>query len=391
MTKARLVGRRGVGAAIAALVVAFSVVPSGRRAVAIEQPPTLWGSLRYSERGPGASYDGIANAMILGSFAPVAATRAGSALQIIFDLLQNPALAEAMGTDMGSVSDQLRQAAPAGAPPIRASYDALISFQLEADADGTTYHLASGTISWSTDNTTRLSIEDSTLEDNFHGEGVEALDPSSDTIDLTFEDRGDGWLGWTIDVDIEHTYLTDGQSSWTSPIGAISLVRSGSKVDLGGTTPFGPVPIPPLPSDLFADQQKFVGYTAVGTVPLVGDQILHTETWTNIVEGTQVASLEIRGDCSPVIIRPDPPRLVFDEANPARIEDTAQLQGLLSSESVARWRFPDVPFQAHYEPADMLGNRVDFSWQGLPERNDELGEYTLDVDYTDPAASGTSR
>ncbi len=373
-----------------AVVVAMTVilVTPGRSAATTDEPPTLWGSIRYSERGPGATYDGIANTFIMSSYAPVMATRAAGAMQLVVELLQNPAVAEAIGTDMGSVTDEIRRTLPAAKPPIKASYDALISFQLEAGRDGKTYRLKSGTISWSTRNFTRLSAGDITMVDDFQGSGTEELDPATDVIDLTFEPRDDGSIGWTLNVDVTHTYLTDGTSSWTTPIATISMVKTGPKLEVSGTTAVGPVPIPPMPEDLLADMTKTVGYVATGTVPLIGDQILHREIWTNIVEGTQMVTLEVRGDCSPVIVRPDPPRLVFDEANPAAIRDTAVLQGLLSVEQGAQWQFPDVPFDTEYEPGDMQGPRLDFTWRGLPKRNEDFGEYAIEVEYTDPAIAG---
>lgn len=382
--------RRRVVVVAAWLTLFTLLVPPRGVEAAPDTPDVIWGSISYQERGPGASLDGIANAFIMGSFAPVVGARLGRAQQVVFELLQNPALAEAMGTDMGSISDKLRGDDLVGRPPIRASYGAHVSFQLEADRDGTSYHLKSGTISWSSDNHTRLSANGMTLADDFSGGGVEALDPSSDVIDLTFEDRGGGSRTWTIDVEVDHTYRTVGESSWTWETGTISLVRTGSKVELGATTLFGPVPVPPLPPDLFADQVKTVVYAATGKVSATDDQtlqILETEAWTNILEGSQVARVEIRDDCSPVIVRPDPPRLVFDEATPGTISTTAVLQGPVFAQQAARWVFPEVPFEADYQPKDLAAPRVDFFWRGLPERNEQLGEYTVEVDYADPAVA----
>jgi len=376
--------RRLVAVGVAAVTVTALL---GVPVTAAEQaePDVLWGSIRYSERGPGATYDGIANSFIMGAFMPVAAARAGGAMQLVIELLQNPAMAEAIGTDMASVSDELRRSVPSGTPPIRARYDAFISFQLEAKSDGSGYRLKSGSISWSTDNTTVVSTEDLTLQDRFHGMDSELLDPAEDVIDLTFEDRGDGSIGWSLDVEVTHEYWTRGTSSWVTPVATISMTRDRSEMTLTGDTVFGPAPIPPLPSDLFADQTKTVGYTAVGSVFVIGDQILKTETWTNILEGSQLAQVEIRADCAPVIVEPEPPRLAFSEADVGTIEATARVLGPAFAQQAARWEFPDVPFDAVYEPKDQIGPRVDFVWRKLPERNDQFGEYDLWVEYTDPA------
>ncbi len=349
------------------------------------EPDVLWGSIRYSECGPGATYDGIANTFIMGSFMPVAAARAGGAMQLVFELLQNPAMAEALGTDMASVSDELRRSVPSGTPPIRARYDAYITFQLEAKRDGSGYRLKSGSISWSTENTTVVSVEDITLQDSFRGADSELLDPAEDVIDLTFEDRDDGSIGWSLDVEVTHEYWTRGTSSWVTPVATISMTRDRSEMTLTGETVFGPAPIPPLPPDLFADDTKTVGYTATGSVFVIGDQILKAEAWTNILEGSQLAQVEIRADCAPVIVEPEPPRLVFSEADVGTIETTARVLGPAFTQKAVRWEFPDVPFDAVYEPKDQIGPRVDFVWRKLPERNDQFGEYDLWVEYTDPA------
>ena len=392
MGRMSTLGRRTVAAAVVVATTAAFVGPGGPVVAAVQpEDGVLWGSIRYSERGPGATYDGIANAFILGSFAPVAATRAGGAVQLVFELLQNPALAETMGTDMASITDRIRQVAPAGTPPIRASYDAFITFRLEAEDGGSRYRLSSGSVAWTTKNTTVLSAEDITFQDDFFGSGTDPLDPATDVIDLTFEERDDGTVAWTLDVEISHPYVTSGESSWTSPMGTVSIVRKGSNVEMGGTAMGMQVPIPPLPPDLAADQEKTISYLRLGTLEAAGGAVRSSETWTNILEGTQVVQVEIVGSCTPAVAAPDPPRLVFDDDTPGRIEDEARLRDLPGfARRAVRWEV-DVPFDATYTPEDLVGPAVKFEWSGLPEDTVEFGKRVIDVEYTDPTVEKICR
>ena len=377
---------------LVALLATLAATLPARPTLAQDKPSdVILGSLRYTERGPGASYDGIANAIILSTGAPAAAQQMGGALELVFEILANPALADAIGTDMQSVSDKLRGDVPAGELPIRASYDALITFQLRDDGGGD-YHLESGSVSWSTDNTTTFSAEDTRLSDSFHGEGIEALDPSQDKIDLIFEEDAAGDLIYTLDVDVTHAYSTVGSSEWSTPIASIALERTWGDVTLEGMTPFGSTSsiMPPLPLGLFEDQTKTVGYVRSGKIKSPDTPITDSEAWTNLFGGSQVVQLRIGPlSCTPKIVKPDPLRLVFDESAGGEIKDKTELSGIPGTltEGV-HWEFPDqsiMPFTATYVPEARTGDSVEFTWKKLTADNTDFGGYDISFEYTTEA------
>ncbi len=367
---------------VIALLPAVLVDPASAQA---ETADTIVGTLRYTERGPGASYDGIANALILSMGAPTAVEAMGGSLELVADIIQNPLLVDAMGTDMQSVIDELRGDVPVTELPIRASYDALITFQLRDDGDGN-FHLERGSISWSTDNTTAFAADDIRLTDNFHGEGINALDPTRDTIDLAFNTNAAGDLVYTFDVEVTHGYSTIGSSEWWTPIASIALERTWGDVTLEGITPFGSTSsfMPPLPLGLFEDQTKTVGYVRSKKIESPDSAISSTETWTNLFGGSQVAQLQAEPlVCKPKIVKPDPAQLVFDESAEGSIKDRAELSGipLVLSDGV-HWRFPDhLPVTASYVPDDRNGESVEFTWKKLPAASPEFGKYSISIEY----------
>lgn len=369
----------------------LAAVPVGPTLAQDKADDMIVGSLRYTERGPGASYDGIANALILSTGAPAAAAQMGGALQVVFEILENPALAEALGTDMQSVSDELRSNVPAGELPIRASYDAVITFQLSNDGGGN-YHLESGSISWSTDNATTFSAGDTRMSDSFHGEGIESLDPKRDTIDLTFGENAAGDLTYTLEVDVTHGYSTVGSSEWSTPVASLALERTWEDVTLEGITPFGSTSafLPPQLPGMFADQTKTVGYIRTGKVESPDSPIVGSETWTNLFGGSQVAQIQLEPfACTPEIVKPDPPKLVFDESAGGEISDRTELSGIpLTLSDGVHWRFPDrtiLPFTTTYVPDDRTGDSVEFTWRKLTAENADFGEYDISFEYTTDA------
>lgn len=375
-------------ASMAIVVGAMALIPVTLVQPAIaqtENDDVIVGTLRYTERGPGASYDGIANAIILSLGTPAVVEQMGGAVALVFDILQNPVLVDAMGTDMQSITDELRGNLPVTELPIRASYDALIRFQLRDDGDGL-YQLEDGSISWSTDNTTSFSADETRLTDSFHGEGIEALDPTTDQINLTFSTNAAGEVVYTFDIDVTHGYSTIGSSEWSTPIASIALERDRGNVTIEGITPFGSTStfMPPLPLDLFEDQTKTVGYIRTATLESPDSALASSETWTNLFGGSQVAQLQAEPlACNPTIDKPDPARLVFDESTEGEIKDRAELYGVpLALSDGLHWIFPEhLPVTATYVPDDRKGESAEFIWKKLPEASPEFGKYYISVEY----------
>lgn len=343
------------------------------------------GSMTYKERGPGASYDGIANALLVGAAAPAMVVRMGSSMEFFFEVLENPLVQRALPEgSMSGVSDMLNSAADLPELPIAASYDAHISFKLRAGDDGV-YRLESGILDWSTDNTTSISYEDASITDSFHGRGFEALDPEDDKIELQLE-LDQGKLTYTLDIDVGHQYLTDGRSLWTTPVSTLTLDKTGTDIDLSATTAFGmPFELPPISFD---DLEKSVLYLRHRTGQTLSGVLQDRETWSNVIGGHQYAEFTLAfEDCSPEIASPlENEALVFDHNSPAKLDDMARLSGVPEPfEDGIHWVFPSVPFDETYDPADMNGGSVDFTYEGLRESNGDFGEYLLEVEYlTEP-------
>lgn len=345
------------------------------------------GTIHYSERGAGASFDGMANAMIIGIWAPVVATRAGGALELAVELLQNPAVAAAMGTDLDGITRDLLARYPAPDPPVRAGYDATISFKLHRQGDSE-FVLESGSVSWSTNNSTTLVYEDGSITDNFSGRGSEALDPAEDSITLRMEKNAEGSADYTFEVDVAHEYLTDGGSVWaTEPnVGTITMTRDGDDMILEGRTPFGSTAaiLPPRIEGVFADATKTISYARTGKVTDLSEPVSGTETWSNLFGGSQRAGVHTAlGDCNPEVTRPtDSSPEVFDDNNPGRLEMKTDISGIprfLRKDIF--WDFPDVPFDATYDPPEQTGSNVQVVYEKLPPENEAFGEFEIPVEY----------
>lgn len=343
---------------------------------------TVIGSLTYKERGPGASYDGIANSLLVGSAAPATAVRMGRSMEFFFDILENPLVQGALPeASMESVSEMMAQAAEMPQLPITAAYDAHISFKLKAGDDGI-YRLESGIIDWSTDNSTSFAYEDASITDSFEGRGFESLDPASDTIDLSLAIVADQ-LQYTLDVDVSHEYLTDGTSVWTTPVASLTLDKTGADIELQADTAFGnSMQLPPMSLE---GLEKSVLYLKQGTNLYLADALSGTETWRNLLDGQTVAQFTLAfGDCIPEITSPTEGKaLVFDENEPAKLEGRATIGGIPGpfTDGVS-WVFPPVPFEKDtYDPQDKQGGRVGFTYEELGPSNEDFGELELNVEY----------
>lgn len=366
--------RRSVRVVLAVLVVLAGGLPEAPARAAPAEPVTFQGVLRYSESGPGASAEGLVNAFFVGAAAaPVVVARLQTGVQRL--LATMPQLAGSgdlqrflRGSDNFDLSGL----------PLRTSYSALVDFTLEQGADGA-FHLKSGKVAWTSDNTSRFSYDSGNLMDNFHGSGTHTLDPSEAVIDLSFDFAADPPT-FELKVDLTHPTPVNGRTEWVFWDGAGSMwyEATGGRRVWGGHCcgeQFPEEPSDGEPSD------HGVHYIRKAPLSELGGGM---ETFRNLLDAQVVARWQITDECRASIEQPAADaELVFRGGPPGEARDAAA--ATVSPREWAEdlvWTFPDLTGSSlETEPDDRRGGQVRFVYEGLPGGNDGFGERRVEASF----------
>ncbi|MHB0875874.1 MAG: hypothetical protein ACYC5O_07505 [Anaerolineae bacterium] len=357
------------------LVAAVSLPPAAALQAAPSRPVTYEGTLRYSVQGAAASPDGIAQAMLVSTIsAPVALARLYQGLPRVFSQL--PSLAGAKDAD-----EFLRAGinVDTSGIPVRASYNGFIDFVLEQAADGS-FKLLSGNVRWDTDNTTRLDYDSGSLEDNFHGQGSEPLDPAADAITLVFDFKAETPT-FDLKVAIDHDIPMQGRTSWTflGGVGSIWCEVNGGHEVCGGNC-CGEVGEPSTtdgPPDTWS-----ISYSHKGPIHTMQHG---SETWRNLLDAQVVARWEVTDECSATIDEPaEGDTLTYEEDSPGVIDRFVAGKTVPSAwAGDLVWTFPDISgAELVTDPTDPAkGMMVGFTYTGMPSENSGFGNKEFEASF----------
>lgn len=364
--------------AFIALLVTFiasssMVAPPPARA---REPLTFQGHFRYSERGPGASPDGIGTALFVGGIgAPVAAARLMTGLRAV---LSFPGIAD--NPSMQSINNLLNNGIPidvASLIPGSASYDATVRFSLE-EGDDKVLHLKEGTLSWVTTNHFEFAYDGGNITDSFGGSGSYTLDPNKDRIDLSFDHSTDP-MTLELTVEISHPMPTNGNSVWNALGGAVVFQLESSQ---GHQTMSGHAFGQPIPPEEVGGgvPEHGIYYYRKGTI-----RDLHgSETWRNLLDAQVLAEWDIVDECSAYVNDPsDNDNLTFkdDAAGTLEVAASAEVSPEAWGDDL-EWTFPEIPgSDLTADPEDRRGTEVTFTYKGLPEKNADFGRKTITLAF----------
>lgn len=365
--------------ALLAILLLGSSLPAPPRA-RFREPLTFQGNLRYSEHGPGASVDGIGTALFVGGMgAPVAVARITSGLRAILSL---PGVGD--NPSMKSVSDMLNNGVPidiAALIPGTARYTANVRFSLEEGDDGV-LHLREGSLTWTNTNQLEFSYDGGTITDSFGGSGSYILDPSKDTVDLSF-DRSTEPMSLELKVDISHPTPTSGKSVWNALGGAVTIQIDSTNGEQVWSGQSMGQPIPPMPSG-GGPAEHGIYYYRKGTI----SDLSGRETWRNLLDAQVVAEWEIVDACSAYIDVPsENGNLTYkDDADGTLEVDAAAHASPEAWGEDLEWTFPEIAgSDLTADPENRRGTEVTFTYEGLPSKNADFGRKEVGVEFRELA------
>jgi hypothetical protein len=335
------------------------------------------GVLRYTERGPGASTDGLATMILLQSVAGVAVARLQTSVMPIL----NAAAALNLDPNMRSINDMMRQGVPidmAAILPISAAYSADVEFTLVQDKEGK-FVLESGSLRWTNSNSTSFEYDGGSIVDRFNGSGSYTLNPAKDSITLTFDFKGKQSM-FELDVQISHPVPTSGSSVWNALGGGVTMwVKATDGYQVMGGQTLGQ----PWDESVVMEGGANRGIYYYRRAPL--SELRGMETWRNLLDAQVLAQYEIYDECSVRIVEPaENERLVFNDDVNAILEGPLEAEVLPESWGNAlSWLIPEIPGSDLYsDPEDAQGRRVEYRYEMLPSRNSAFGrkQITATVD-----------
>ena len=360
------------------IILVGSLYPPAPQTILAKDPATITGVFIYSERGPGASVDGIANALLMGESMPVYTARFMNVFRLLTKL---PGISD--NPSMKDLNAFLQQGTPDLGPllPIVADYHADVIFVLEQKTNNS-FGLKSGQIHWTNSNNTRIDYDTGNIVDNFHGSSTYTLNPATSSITLTFDLKSKP-PKFTLQLNLAHPMPTDGESVWTALEGAahIRVKAQQGKYTWSGDSAGMPIPVSPEeaspPGDPFTKQ---IFYTYTG--PTYTD---YMETWRNLLDGQSFAQFELTNKCTATIVKPEPKaKWVFDDSTPGVLEGTVRAEA--SPDAFAddlTWTFPEIGGKKpKTDPADARGREVKFRYEGLPAKNSDFGEKEVEAKFT---------
>ncbi|MGI5915084.1 MAG: hypothetical protein ACOX9A_01375 [Anaerolineae bacterium] len=338
------------------------------------------GILHYTERGPGASVDGIATSFLSSAVAGVAAARLQTSMMPII----NAATSMNLHPGMREINDMLRQGVPvdmASILPISAVYSADVEFTLIQDKEGN-FVLESGTLHWLNSNDTSFEYEGGSLVDQFAGAGAYPLDPSSDQITLTFDFEGEQPM-FELEVSISHPTPTNGESTWTALGGLFTMwIHSTNGHQVMG----GQMINQEFPEEPIGGESKH-GIYYYRRAPL--SELRGMETWRNLLDAQVFVRYEIYDQCSVSIIEPvENERLVFSEDADPLLEGMVEATVLPEDWGDAvYWIIPEiVGSKLTYDPEDAQGSMVEYRYEDMPSRNEQFGRKRISL-HLEPSIS----